>query len=268
LLTRLSLEEINRIIACPNCKAPIALVDRCDAACISCGEEYAWIAEETWEFLPSTYTESSELWATWQRLQDNGVVSYEEDPDHNLGVGDRPDCLAFSRFCSFDGMVLDVGCGPQDWPSYFEYRTPRTRFVGIDPLIRRSSSLYRQFRGLGEHLPFRDAVFKHVVFATTLDHFIEPVIGLREAHRVCQADGEIAIWIGEKKKEAPSQVESPGWYRALRKPDQAEDMFHLRRLCPDAVDRAIADANLVISEKDEQAIDAFRKNHFYRVRSR
>lgn len=224
------------------------------------------MAEDTWEFFPSTYMESSELWPTWQQLQQNGLVSYEKDPDHNLGVGERSDCLAFSRFCSFDGLVLDVGCGPQDWPSYFEYRTPQSRFVGIDPLIWRSSPLYSQFRGLGEHLPFRGAAFSHVVFATTLDHFIEPVAALREARRVCRADGEVAIWIGEKRKDAPRQTDSPEWYQALRKPDQSDDMFHLRRLGPVELEKVIADAGLVVTEKEVRAIDEFRKDLFYRVR--
>lgn len=263
---RLSLEEVNEIIACPKCKSPIRLMERRDVVCSSCGEEYPWIAEETWEFFPSTYTESSDLWPAWQRLQENGLVSYKEDPDHNLGVGDRPDCLAFSRFCSFDGLVLDVGCGPQDWPSYFEYRTARSRFVGIDPLVQRSSLRYRQLRGLGEHLPFRDAVFGHVVFATTLDHFVEPVATLCEARRVCQASGEIAIWMGEKRKDAPRTTDSPAWYRALRKPDQAEDVFHLRRLPPAELERGIVDAGLVIVESEDRAVDAFRKDYFYRAK--
>jgi len=180
-------------------------------------------------------------------------------------VGKRQDCLDFSRFCSFDGLVLDVGCGPQARPTYFTFHSDGTRFFGIDPLLGDCPGDYPQFRALGEFLPFRDRVFDHVVFATSLDHFIDPGRALREAERVCKLAGEIDIWIGETKPDVPRPSVSPEWYVKLKKPSPAQDVFHLKRLGPSDLAAVLKDAGFYISAHEGHRVDDYRTNHFYRL---
>ena len=163
------------------------------------------------------------MWETWEQLQSNGLASYEADPESNLGVGERQDCISFSRFAELRGLVLAVGCGPQAWPSYLEVHERGTRFVGVDPLEGEREASYTQLRALAEHLPFADGSFDRVLFATTLDHFVDPVAALLEAKRVLGPDGRIAVWLGHKRPDAPALESSPEWYRRLEVPDGADD---------------------------------------------
>ncbi|HEX8746005.1 MAG TPA: class I SAM-dependent methyltransferase [Pyrinomonadaceae bacterium] len=261
---KLDVERINKIIACPNCKAHLSLVESQDSVCGSCRQSYGWLTH-TWNLIPSSWNESSDLWSAWEQLQENGVVSYKEDPEHNLNVGKRQVSIDFSRFCKFDGLVLDVGCGPQAWPSHFETYTEETRFVGVDPLVGDSPSDYTQFRALAEYLPFHDAVFDHVIFATSLDHFIDPVPALVEARRVCRPEGSIDIWVGEKSPDAPKPAVSPDWYNRLKKPEGAEDVFHFKRLSAADTDELINRAGLHVVKKEVHEVDQYRSNHFFKL---
>jgi SAM-dependent methyltransferase len=48
-------------------------------------------------------------------------------------------------------------------------------------------------RGLAERLPFRDAAFDRVVCKGSIDHFADPVAGMREMARVLRPDGRAVI---------------------------------------------------------------------------
>ena len=134
----LTLEELNRIMACPATHRPLRLVEEADAVEPTGGESYEWV-DGNWNLAPAAHRDSAK-WDTWDQLQQNGVVSYEQDPTRNLCVGRRGDAEAFAKFCQLQGLVLDVGCGPQAWPAYFVDYAPGTKFVGVDPLIGASSS--------------------------------------------------------------------------------------------------------------------------------
>jgi hypothetical protein len=128
-----------------------------------CEESYPWTGHR-WDLVLSSCPESSVLWAISDQLKVNGLVSYREDLDHNLAVGERPDCQDFSGFCRFVGRVLG---GPQSWPAYFCGQSIRARFVGVDPLIEDSSAQYLQHRAVVEYLPSQPPVFGHVLFAAS-----------------------------------------------------------------------------------------------------
>jgi SAM-dependent methyltransferase len=258
------LEEFADAIACAVCGERLVLARSQDAVCGQCNESYRWLGH-TWNLMPLQCRESSELWAVWDQLQINGLVSYRADPEHNLAVGERPDCRDFSDFCGFDGRVLDVGCGPQLWPAYFRGQTARTRFVGVDPLIEGPSAQYLQLRAVAEYLPLRSSVFDHVVFATSLDHFVDPVRALGEARRACRADGQIDVWVGEKRAGAPPRAESPGWYRRLERPSGSDDLFHIKRLDVNDVERLVQEAGLHTRDHEVRRVDEFRMNHFFRL---
>lgn len=261
---KLTLDELNAIIVCPHCRGDLTLEAGRDATCESCGSAYAEIAG-TWDLSNPSARDADPKWAAWDKVQDNGLVAYLEEPVRNLSVGDRADAREFGTFCAFQGHVLDVGCGLQAWPAYFYDFGPDARFVGIDPLIEKGGERYWQFRSLAEHLPFCDGAFDRVLFATSLDHFVKPVESLREAKRVCATGGHVVLWVAEKRPDAPKPATSPEWYRQLTKPEGADDLFHIERLNIEKVQRFVDNAGLRIVERQDKVVDAYRSSHFLRL---
>jgi SAM-dependent methyltransferase len=258
------LDDFRDTLACPACKGDLMVAVGAAAPCVGCGERFRWMGH-TWDLVPAVLRPGPGLWSVWEGLQANGVVSYEADPEHNLAVGDRDDCRAFGEFCCFQGRVLDVGCGPQPWPAYFPGQPTPTRFVGVDPLIETPSPRYLQLRAVAEFLPFRSAVFDQVTFATSLDHFVDPGQALREARRVCGTEGVITLWVGEKRPGAPAPATSPEWYRRLKRPEGAQDLFHLKRLDVADVETLVRSAKLRTLTHERRTVDAYRANHFFRL---
>jgi SAM-dependent methyltransferase len=254
------------LLACPvpTCRSAQLVEEETDFVCQACGERFA-LKGTTLDFTPANWKSSLNRWGTWEKLQANGMASYTQAPEQNLGVGRRADCLAFSRFCDLRGLVLDIGCGPQAWPAYFAEYHPDTRFIGIDPLLPLQSVNYPRVCGLGEYLPFQNGVFDRTLFATSLDHMLDPVAVLKEARRVTKPEGHVILWSGEKKSGAPRPKVSPSWYRELQVPEGAEDPFHFRRFPEDEVQEYIGQAALSIVEHQAMPIDDWRTNHFYRL---
>jgi SAM-dependent methyltransferase len=210
----------------------------------------------------------SPAWRAWAVLQSNGVVSYNADPEHNLGVGERKDFLEFAEFCSFSGIVLDVGVGPQRVPSHIEHsKKPGVRFVGIDPLVGQQPRGFEFVHGLGEFLPFRAGLFDQVLFVTSLDHFIDPRPALLEARRVLNATGHVCIWLGEKSSGAPRPKVSNEWYENLEVPPGAEDRFHYKRYSADEIESWFNGLGLTLVQRDVRNVDEWRRNLFYRLAS-
>jgi SAM-dependent methyltransferase len=220
-----------------------------------------------WNFIPGKFAElDNSLWKIWNQLQENGVSSYNNSPTNNLGVGPRKDFLQFAEFCDFNGLVLDVGVGPQKAPTHIEFnKKANVTFVGIDPLKGHQPRDFAFLQGLGEYLPFKDELFDQVLFVTSLDHFIDPVIALKEAKRVVKKDGSICIWLGEKDKNAPKPATSPEWYKTLRIPEGAEDPFHYRRFSLAQFRSFVDDIKLSVKDEEIVVVDQWRKNCFYRL---
>ena len=258
-------QELYAILACPNCRGSLAVRDDSTAECASCGAPYSRLAH-SWDLIPPRERLDSAEWRAWQVLQENGSSAYEADPEHNLAIGERSDFLAFGEFCELSGDVLDVGCGPQAWPTHFSAAAPQTRFVGVDPLVGEHRADYVQVRGLAEHLPFADEVFDRVVFATTIDHFVDPVAALREAVRVRRPGGSIAAFVGHKRDGAPAPAESPDWYLRLKPPGGHDDLFHVSRLDPARAEALFARSGLRIDVRETHVVDEFRSNHFFRLK--
>ena len=256
--------ELHAILACPYCRGSLAITDGGPARCESCRTSYPRLAH-AWDLRPARETLSSEAWEAWEVLQANGIASYESDPEHNLAIGERSDFHLFGEFCRLSGDVLDVGCGPQAWPSHFNAAPRGTRFVGIDPLVGDRLADYAQVRGLAEHLPFASGAFDRVVFATTLDHFVDPVAALREAVRVHRPGGAIVAFVGHKAPDAPAPEKSPDWYNRLEPPNGHDDVFHVKRLDPVAAEDLFARSGLRIVDSESHPVDEFRSNHFFRL---
>lgn len=222
-----------------------------------------------WNFMPDNLKKLHRTtWQVWNKLQKNGLESYLNDPIHNLGVGKRQDYIDFSNFCNFQGIVLDVGVGPQKIPTHLKYNKniDNVFFIGIDPLIGVQPRSFPFVLGLGEYLPFRDELFDQILYVTSLDHFIDPLITIMEATRVLKKDGTICIWIGEKKNDAPNPRVNNAWYTKLKKPNGADDVFHFKRLSDNDFEKLLKKTQLKIAEKKETKIDQWRTNYFYKIR--
>ncbi len=181
-------------LVCPLCHS--TKLTRENLTCLPCGKTYS-DAEGYLNLtpLPPPHGEVLEKWDLWEKLQANGVASYEDAPIENLSVGHRADAQAFGNYCGLEGhLILDVGCGPQELPSYALGH--ESRFVGIDPLRGQQKRGFFFVQGIAEYLPFPNESFDRVLFGTSLDHFISPHLALREARRILKANGVLGIWYG------------------------------------------------------------------------
>lgn len=248
---------------CPNCKKKIHINNgQQDTICDNCNEKYTF-RNNLLNIIPSKY-KKLKLYNIWTVLQQNGNVSYVNDPMNNLSVGERNICIKFRNFCNYIGKVLDIGCGPQEWPAYF-VNDKNVTFVGVDPIITTSSSKYLQIKAVGEFLPFVDNTFEQIIFVTSLDHVIDINLVLSEAIRVLKDDGEINVMIGEKLINKPVSKSSPDWYLSLVKPEGADDVFHLKRLKCTQYQEIFNKAGLEIINKETYDMDEIRKVHFLKL---
>ena len=250
---------------CPVLKKPLTLKGAClvsPAGSYERNQTYGF-----WNFIPKDLRDlQRQEWKTWEILQQNSVVSYRADPRNNLGVGKRQDFDEFSTFCHFSGIVLDVGVGPQKAPSHIRYcKRPDVHFVGIDPLVGIQPRIFSFVQGLGEYLPFRADLFDQVIFATALDHFIDPLAALLEAKRVVKNEGTICVWIGEKDRNAPKPSRSHKWYEKLFVPQGADDPFHYKRLNAQSFAAYAVEAGLSVANHLAFSVDRWRRNLFYRL---
>jgi len=251
---------------CPETKSP--LIPRGDDLGSASGiyqKDRQW---GFWNFIPSELKIFNKTrWDAWNTLQKNATIPYTEYAEQNLGVGPREDFLLFAEFCGFRGNVLDIGVGPQKCPTHIQYsNTPDVFFVGIDTLVGQQPRDFAFAQALGEYLPFNLEIFDQVLFVTSLDHFIEPIVAMREARRVLKPAGDMIIWLGEKDKNAPKHAKSPDWYRSLEIPEGAEDPFHFKRISISEFKQLACAAEMNIVDEAIHPVDEWRKNCFYRLK--
>lgn len=88
---------------------------------------------------------------------------------------------------SLEGWVLDVGCGsPRQSGKLLPWHC---EYTGVDPYGFETGMV----RALSEILPFHDETFDAVLFNTSLDHILDYVTALNEAHRVLKPGGQLLI---------------------------------------------------------------------------
>jgi SAM-dependent methyltransferase len=188
--------DLNDLIVCSVCHAdlPLSILDgQSEVGCPACGRRYAvdrGVLDMTPLPPPNEFLISR--WSSWQKLQDNGMLSYTSAPEFNLSIGNRKDACAFRDFSKPSGLILDIGCGPQVRPTYLP---EGGAVVGIDPLVGEQPRAFSFVQGIGEYLPFRDETFDQILYASSLDHIIDPERSLAEAKRCLKRDGRICIWI-------------------------------------------------------------------------
>ena len=162
---------------------------------------------------------------SWEDAQAKEKAFY--DTIYRDNAGDIPSyypytperCLAFTRktverfgctMAELAGKVLaDVGCGPHGIISGLELfgaahgLLPR-RMYGIDPLmdtyktytehgVLKESATLQLITAKGEGIPLPDASCDYVFCTNALDHVQEPQKVVREARRICKADGAFCV---------------------------------------------------------------------------
>ena len=277
--------DLNGLVVCAVCHADLS-VGSTDSegscSCLQCGRYYTF-EQGLYNMtpLPLPDEDLKFKWKTWQKLQDNGLLSYTRAPEFNLSIGHREDAQAFKDFCQLSGLILDIGCGPQAYPSYLpEIGT----VVGVDPLVGQQPRGFSFLQGIGEYLPFRDDTFDHILYASSLDHIINPKRSLAEAARCLVPGGHINLWIdglasdhaspspsGWKRypllaKKGLKSLSRHGWvskmgtrrtisYLAsvakMTTPEGASDYFHITHLNLAAVSTWLDELNLITISKEE-----------------
>ena len=132
----------------------------------------------------------------WKQLFDAGAAEYEARLPSSLSVTGNAGSDAFRQFLSLHirGHVLDIGCGPQELPSYLAGHQI-DRLAGIDPLPRSSKADFEFVQGFAECLPWPTDEFDTITVATSLDHVLSLDMALSEIKRVLRADGTLVMWV-------------------------------------------------------------------------
>ena len=130
----------------------------------------------------------------WVEKQRCGLESYKKEIEDENHVFDSI-AREFGVFCNLNGQILDVGCGIRSTLPY-GIRSDESNFIGIDPLSINNGRKFSFIRAIGENLPFKRNSFDHIIFATSLDHIVNPRIVLIEAKKMLKENGKINIWCG------------------------------------------------------------------------
>lgn len=153
-----------------------------------------------------TNRQTRDPWSTIGQLDEATVDALAErievrasDPRQHVLWADS---LARAGFPS-GSRVLEVGCGTGVITAMIADLEGVGEVVGIDPapgLIRRARERRPDLTfdvGDGQALPYADASFDGVVFATTLCHLPDPGLALSEARRVLRPAGTLLVYEGD-----------------------------------------------------------------------
>jgi SAM-dependent methyltransferase len=133
----------------------------------------------------------------WERLFDNALETYTQNPDENLSTDAHSMAPRFGDYVTrfAFGRILDVGCGPLSLPCYLAEFDP-SQVAGIDPLPPLEEHPFVFRYGVAEAIPWADATFETVIAATSLDHVISIHGALTEIRRVLSNGGRFITWVG------------------------------------------------------------------------
>lgn len=156
----------------------------------------------------------------WLQAFEEAQKAYANDPTGSLSLEGHHPAEIFRAFIApyMSGSVLDIGCGPQELPVYLRgFKVERV--AGLDPLSGYGQRRFEFRQGFAEFLPWDDAQFDVVIFATSLDHVLSLERTLDEVCRVLRPGGVCIVWAG--------LVPGSRRYEPDRAPVVAIDRFHL-----------------------------------------
>lgn len=129
-------------------------------------------------------------YAIYKELMDNNKKIYVGEPIHSCSVEGHIEAERFKTFLQrfLRGYILDIGCGTQDVPLYLE-DYDLDKIYGLDPLPPSKEHPFEFEQGIGEFIPWKNASFDCVIFATSLDHVFLLDKVLSEVKRVLVRGG-------------------------------------------------------------------------------
>jgi SAM-dependent methyltransferase len=138
----------------------------------------------------------------WKRLQEVEWAAYRVSPVGVFSVDGNDTAAEVGKIITKAKVAacLDVGCGVLPFPAYMK-ESPDVTFYGIDPFLGDINRSFPFVQGLGDYLPFRNETFESILYASTIDHMIEPDLSLRDACRVLAEDGVLFIWFTPRKRD-------------------------------------------------------------------
>lgn len=158
-------------------------------------------------------------------LMQNANMSYELFPESSVSLPERDDVQRFARFIKpyLHDRVLDIGIGPMPLPGYFS--NPKGfELIGLDPCAMPWSHVVE---ACAEFMPFENAYFDAIVYATSFDHLCDTARSLKETYRVLKPDGNVLLWMSDNSDRKPQSgiVDVQGVPFVV--PPGAVDPFHM-----------------------------------------
>lgn len=91
----------------------------------------------------------------------------------------------------FQGELLDVGCGKMPYKDYILENSEVTQYTGLDieNALEYDTSIKPDHTWDGVKMPFEDESYSTVMATEVLEHCSDPIIVLKEIHRVLKPSG-------------------------------------------------------------------------------
>lgn len=217
-------DSILPVLACSGCSSSNLKRNVGALVCQQCGAHFPFNDRDI-DMFPhdEVFGERRDIWKSWYEAQIQSFAYYKSRPEWNVSHGGRPDSKAFQAFIATPNgaSILDIGCGT------FEtgYSNANNEWFGLDPYFSGDAiSGIKRVRGIAERLPFKNQIFDAVVFATSLDHVIDPTLALSEASRVLKKDGVLYVW--DTFKDEACYYTNPRYLRKFwRRPSKLARYF-------------------------------------------
>jgi SAM-dependent methyltransferase len=198
------------LIVCPLCKIPLLSGRPPTYCCSACGLTFSE-RNNVLDFriqLPDYPRRCVEAPSCRQSSYEQWESGLSERDDYDLYLSEIESVReVYEKEFSLAGTVLDVG-GHQGRLRHF-LRAPDEKYLSLDswenPFVslHRQPNLLRAYPSLAEpcnfvcahaeHVPFAVGAFDMVHMRSVIDHFMNPYLALREAHRVLRPGGALMI---------------------------------------------------------------------------